>query len=162
MSRSEKQICFIKSQIIMDTKTIFSRGNHFVEVESCAVVIKGVLKNYHIVGTEKYFVRQKTANLAANELLMQKCLPTDDYRERVELRTRIRNADKVVNIYQCLQDTEKYVKKWDGVICVDTKKNLLSELKRKLFNICEKYGFRNAQHAMQFTKSNNKVKTVTR
>lgn len=146
----------------METKTVFSRGNHFVEVESCSVIMKGVVKNFHIIGTEKYFVRQKTANLAANEILMQKCLSNDDYRERQALKSRIRNASKVINVFNCLQETKTYVKRWEGVIYLETKKKLMAELELKLSQICKKYNFRNVEHALTFTTGNNKIQIVKR
>ena len=145
----------------METKTTFTKGNHFVEVEPCAVVIKGVLKNFHIVGTEKYFMRHKTAIQAAHELLLKSSLPQDEFRAKKQLKSQVKNAHKVIAAYDALKEMEAYVAKWNGVIYTETKKKLCADLKLQLKEICDRYKFKNAQHAIKIHKEHN-IKTRTR
>lgn len=63
---------------------------------------------------------------------------------------RLRNAKKVLNANRFVEDTEKYIKRWDGILYLETKKGLLEESKESLRLICKKYKFKNAAQAKRF------------
>ena len=62
--------------------------------------------------------------------------------------SRLRNAHKVVNVNNCVVETEAYIEKWSGVLYLETKKQLCAEMKQKLLDVCSKYGFANAGEAI--------------
>jgi hypothetical protein len=145
----------------METKTILAKGNHFVEVVSCVKIINNKIMHWHISGTDKYYIREATAIKAANELLIEKSLSESDFKERKQMKIKIRNASKVVNIYDCMKATEAYIERWDGVLYLETKKNLCEELRNKLKSICAKFGFETPHEAVRLVRDNY-VKTFKR
>ena len=136
----------------MQTKTIIKKDNHEVMVSKCCVFINGKLKNFCIVESGQYFVNEKQANRAANDLLLKKSLPKYRYAERqIEKRKRT-GANKIAIIHDCYLDSIAYIKRWEGILYLETKKRLLNELKSKLDTACNKYGFKNAHAAIGFIK----------
>jgi DNA-directed RNA polymerase subunit F len=129
-------------------ETVYRKGNVEVKIESCLKYIDGSVKNFHIKETDSYYTRQYLACQAAKQLLLKKMLSEQDLNERQEKSSRLQNAHKVVNINNCVMETEAYIEKWSGVLYLETKKQLCAEMKQKLLDVCSKYGFANAGEAI--------------
>ena len=131
-------------------KTIYKKGEHTVTVVACHKMINDKLYNFHIEGTDKYFIRQNTAIQSAHTMLLKLALSADDFKKRKEQECRLRHAHKIVYLNGCVKDTENYLKRWDGILYMETKKNLHEELRFKMREMCEKYQFKNAGQAIGF------------
>lgn len=156
MNLTAKQICSTKKGEIMSSKTIMRKNGFEVEIEECHKIINGSIKFFCIKETEQYFCREKTAIRAANDLLLRKSLTKYRYEERKKEKAKRRGAYKVIEVFYCFQETEKYVKRWEGIIYLETKKRLCKELKEKLKITCEKHGFKNAHEAIGFIERSKK------
>lgn len=134
----------------MDTKTVYKKDGQTVTLSPCRIEVKGVVHNYVIEETEQYFVNQKRGMRAASDLLLRKTLPEWRYAEKKDEKRKLLGAKKVIEVYQCFIETDQYIKKWSGILFLETKKALCAELNLKLKDICKKYGFENAHAAMGF------------
>lgn len=141
--------------------TIIKKNNHEVIISECFTIVKGSLKTRYIKETGQYFCTEKAAIRAANDLLLKKSLSKFRYEERKLEKLKARGAHKVINVYTCYQETEAYIKKWDGILYLETKKKLLQELKEKLDEVCVKYNFKTPHSAIGFIeRKNNKKKII--
>jgi len=134
----------------MTEKTIFRKNGQEVILYECYKLIDGKIKRFCIKETGQYFVNEKRAIRAANDLLLQKTLSKFRYAERKEQKRKQIGANKIIRIHKCHEDTVKYLKRWDGIIYLETKKRLCEELKEKLDYELKYYGFENAHAAIGF------------
>lgn len=131
-------------------KTIFRKGEHSVEVTGCSVVRGEKLYNFYIAETKAYFMNEKRAIRAANDLLLKKSLSEHRYLERKQEERKMRGVHRVVHLSKGIEDTKAYIKRWDGELYLETKKNLLNEMVYQLATACKKYGFKNEAEAIRF------------
>ncbi len=129
-------------------KTTYKKGEHTVTVASCRKVVNNVVKNFHILGTGKYYIQRNAAIKEAKVMLLKMTLTEADFKKRKAHETRVKNAHRVNHVCNFVQETEIYLKKWDGVLYMETKKRLCEESKQQLAEICKKLKFKNAHAAI--------------
>lgn len=133
-------------------KTVFKKDGHEVVLTECCKIVNGVVKNFCIEETGQYFENQKRGIRAANDLLLRKTLTKFRYEEKKQERIKRIGANKIVKIHTCLIETIDYVKRWDGILYLETKKNLVKELEGKVNTACKLYDFKSADVAIAFLK----------
>ena len=136
----------------MQAKTTLERNGQEVTIYECHIFIKDRLKNFCIKESDQYFENEKRAIRAARDLLLRKTLPKYRYLEKQKEKRKRIGARKIINIYDCHKDTLTYIKRWDGILYLETKKHLLAELQSKLDEACTRYEFKNAHAAIGFTE----------
>lgn len=141
--------------MMLTPKTIFRKDGHEVVLSECCVVGNdGKLKTFCIEETGQLFSsrNEKKAIRAANDLLLKKTLSKFRYNERKKEKALRIGANRITQTLKCLQETKAYVKRWDGELYLETKKNLIKELQEKLDLLCKKYEFENPHAAIGFLK----------
>lgn len=131
-------------------KTIFEKNGHRVVVSTCYKVINGEIKTHHIRETNQYFSSEKRAIRAANDLLLKKAMCKFRYAERQKEKRKRNGANRIAKLYACYKETEEFIKRWDGELYLETKKNLVKELCGKLEVLCTKHEFDNPREAINF------------
>ena len=137
-------------------KTTFTKDEQSVCVDECYKFIKGKLHNFVIKESDQYFISEKRAIRAANDLLLRKTLPESRYAEKRADKKRRIGANKIQHVYECYVDTLLYVKRWDGIIYLETKKRLLAELQQKLNTLYVLYKFKGIKEVNGFIKRRTK------
>lgn len=136
--------------------TILKKNGHEVILSECYKIIDGKLKRFYIEETEQYFCNEKRAIRAANDLLLKKALSKFRYAEKKEQKRKQIGANRIARIHKCYKETKAFVKRWDGIIYLETKKRLCDELTKKIKDECEIYGFANAHSAIGFIEKSKR------
>lgn len=137
-------------------KTIIKKGSKKV------TIIEDEGRPFLIEETGKEYEKRPIAMRAAKEYLAKATLSEKEYEKRKEFQIRLRNAKKVMNVYNCLLETETFIKRWYDVIYLETKKSLHAEIKLQLDDMCKKYRFDNAHSAIGVIERGLKLESKKR
>lgn len=140
----------------MESKTVYKKNGHEVVLSECYKIIEGKIKTLVIEETGQYFSCTKRANRAAGDLLLKKSLTKFRYQEKKEEKRKKFGAAKIQNTYKCYLDAEIFIKRWENIIYLETKKRLRTELKEKVSDLCEKFQFDGPKAAIAFLERGNK------
>lgn len=130
--------------------TTIRKNGKSVTIEPCFKVIDGKIMRFHIAGTEKYYMLRGIAMRRANEILLKEALSEKQFAEREKIKNKIKHCNRIIKVHKCLTETATFVKRWDGIIYLETKKRLCAELQNQLAEKCKEGGFKNAGEAIGF------------
>lgn len=131
-------------------KTILERNGKTVTVEPFTQVVKGVVKTHRIKETGKSYASEKIAIKKARIELMRIALPKKDFEEKMECKRRIQIAKQIQKEVKCLQATQRYIQRWESIISVRNKKNLIEDLGVSIEGKCQNGYFNNYSEALEW------------
>ena len=136
-------------------KTVFKKNGHEVVLSECYKIVGDRVKTFCIKETGQYFSNSKRATRAANDLLLKKSLSKFKYQERQDEKRKRTRAVRIQNTYKCYMEAQIFIKRWENIIYLETKKRLCAELKEKVDALCKKYQFAGPKEAIAFLERRN-------
>lgn len=139
-------------------RTEIHKSGKTIVVEKCYKQIEGKIMRAKIVGTDRFYSRPQNAIIAANEMLLKQTLSEKEWQRREDEKARLKYAKRIVKANSALKDTKAFIKRWEGIIVVETKKRLCAEMEAELKSRLEQYKFKSVGEAEGIVRRNENKK----